>query len=85
MTDADAPSPISEGRQLDAYRRELTLTNAELWLAYFGLGGTATPAQVDAYLAGTSSLSVREHNTLTLALNEAFLDVGADHPIRYIT
>jgi hypothetical protein len=80
---ADAPVPGEEGRQLDSYRRELTMSNAQLWLAYLALGGNATFDEVGSYLAGRTSLAMREHNTLTVALNEAFLDLGANHPIAY--
>jgi hypothetical protein len=80
----DLPSPSAEGRELDARCRELDLTHHDLWLAYFALGGNATFDQIGSYLHGRATLPAREHNMLALALNEMFLDRGANHPVPYL-
>jgi hypothetical protein len=80
-----SPAGMTEnGPILESYRHELMLTGLDLWLAYFALGGTADFAELTEYLGGSANLSVHEHNTLTLALNEAFFDIGADHPLPYL-
>ena len=68
---------------LDAARRAVGLSVDELWIRYFALGGNDEPIDVDGYLSGVRTLSTREHNVLTLALNEAFGDLGMDHPLGY--
>ena len=59
------------------------LTREELWVQYVGLGGTATIDELALYLAGEGGLDRLEHNTLTQALNEAYIDLGGNHPVPY--
>ena len=74
---------MKEGTRLDAARRELGLSVARLWKRYFGLGGNATPEETARYLDGEAALPRVEHDMLTHAVNEEFMDEGMDHPIPY--
>ena len=74
---------MDRGRALDAARREIGLSVTGVWRRYFGLGGTATPADIAAYLEGNAQLSRIEHDTLAHAINEAFTEVGMNHPVPY--
>ena len=71
-------------RGLQAAREGIGLSIEDLWVRYFGLGGNAEVFDVDAYLAGAAGLDWREHNVLTLALNERFLEMGGNHPLPYL-
>jgi hypothetical protein len=68
---------------LDEARRTVGLSCADLWWRYFALGGNAEPIEVDGYLQGLFPMEAKEHNFLALALNEAFLEQGLDHPLGY--
>ena len=52
------------------------LTPAELWWHYLGLGGTAGPEALSAYLHGEASWSAADHDLLALALDERLRDLG---------
>ena len=68
---------IAEGR------RRLGLTTLALWIGYFEVGGNGTLGEVEGWLAGSSQPSDRDHDFLAQALNEHFLELGLDHPMRY--
>lgn len=74
----DQPTPT-----LDAYRRDAGLTQSELWLRYFELGGMSTTFQLEACLHGALRLSMHEHDVIAHALNERFVELGGDHPVPY--
>ena len=57
----------------------------ELWLRYLALGGTASPAQLEAYTRGRTRPDSYQHNIIAQAINEHFLDHGEDHPVGYRT
>jgi hypothetical protein len=71
------------GVSLDQARQRAQLSPAELWWAYFALGGTATPLDLEAILAGTETASRIDHDLLAQALNERSIDYGQDHPVPY--
>jgi hypothetical protein len=52
-------------------------------LAYFGLGGTAKPREMEAYLRGAQEFSSREHDVLAQAINDHSIDLGMNHPAPY--
>jgi hypothetical protein len=64
-------------------RRRLGLTPMALWIAYFEVGGNATLGEVEGWLAGASQPSDRDHNFIAQALNDHFVELGLDHPMRY--
>jgi hypothetical protein len=77
MSGTGAAFSLSDGWELSG------LSLAELWLAYVGVGGTASRAQVAAYTRGLDHPDSHEHNLIAQAINEHFIDGGADHPVSY--
>jgi hypothetical protein len=67
---------------LEAARGLAEMSHDELWLAYFALGGTASPEAVRAYLEGNGG-SI-DYDVLAQAINERFLDMGQNHPVPYM-
>lgn len=55
------------------------ITVAELWLQYFGTGGSAGEYEVQAYLEGVLSLPATERDLLAMAANELIGETGAPH------
>lgn len=72
-----------DGRRLDAARRELGLTIYDLWIAYIGIGGRHDAFALRAYLNGITTTTDVDHDHIVHALNEAFIDLGDDHPLPY--
>jgi hypothetical protein len=68
---------------LDRFRRDSGLSQAELWMRYFQLGGMSTAFQVEAMLYGALIPSAHEHDMLAHALNERFVELGGNHPVPY--
>jgi hypothetical protein len=77
MSTPRAGFSLSDGWDLSG----LTLT--ELWLRYLGLGGSASPAQLEGYASGHVAPDSYQHNLIAQAINEHFLDHGEDHPVSY--
>ncbi|HEV2754376.1 MAG TPA: hypothetical protein VG318_01190 [Actinomycetota bacterium] len=69
--------------ELDEARRHLGLTLKDLWIRYFALGGNADQIELDAFFHGLSELSRLEYNVLAHAINEAFMDHGAERRVPY--
>ncbi len=46
------------------------ITVGELWLQYFGMGGSAGEYEVQAYVEGVLSLPVSDRDLLAMAANE---------------
>ena len=68
---------------LDKYRRDACLTQEELWLRYFELGGMSTGLQLEAFLFGVLQPTTHDHDVIAHALNERFAELGGDHPVPY--
>jgi hypothetical protein len=68
---------------LELARREVGLSQGELWFRYFELGGMSTALEVEAYLYGALTPTHHDHDMLAAALNERFAELGGDHPIPY--
>ncbi len=68
---------------LEAARQELGLSIAELWFRYFTVGGMSTATEVEAILYGALVASDNERDTIAVALNENFAELGRDHPVAY--
>jgi len=73
----------SLGGDLERARRDAGLTQQDLWLRYFGLGGMSTPAELDAYLHGALRVPNHERNLIAHAINERHVELGGDHPVPY--
>ena len=75
---------MDAGDVLDSYRQEAGLSHSELWLRYFELGGMSTGFELEAYLLGVLVPSPYDRDVIAHALNERFLELGADRPVRYV-
>jgi hypothetical protein len=68
---------------LDEFRRDALLSHSELWLRYFELGGMSTALEVEAYLYEALEPSPHDRDLIAHALNERFVELGGNHPVRY--
>ncbi len=68
---------------LEEARRDVGLSQGELWFRYFELGGMSTALQVEAYLYGALIPTPHDGDLIAAALNERFAELGGDHPIPY--
>jgi hypothetical protein len=68
---------------LDEFRRDALLSHGELWLRYFELGGMSTALEVEAYLYEVLEPSPHDRDLIAHALNERFVELGGNHPVRY--
>jgi hypothetical protein len=64
-------------------RRDLGLSVDALWVAYLALGGFGTAPQLSRYLADGTGFTAVQHDYVAQALNDAYVDVGANHPVPY--
>jgi hypothetical protein len=80
VPDEEPPSTVED---LEGGRCRLQVGINELWIAYYAVGGDATVAQLQSWLAGEAVLPVRDHNYLAQALNDLRIDRGAGQPIGY--
>jgi len=55
----------------------------EIWMRYFGLGGSASLRELDAVLHEGVVSDRLQHNVLAHALNERFTELGMNHPAPY--
>lgn len=67
----------------DGARRDVGLTQAELWMRYFALGGAAMPTEFEAYVAGALAPERGERDILVHALNERSMELGSGRRWRY--
>lgn len=77
--------PESQAGVLDRARIELGLSQAQLWLHYFALGGMSDEFEMEAFLVGALRPSPHNHDLIALALNELFSELGLHHPIPYLS
>jgi hypothetical protein len=68
---------------VETARTMLDLSLIELWIDYFALGGSRSPAHIQAFLTDEHPLADHDHDLLVQALNERFIDRGGDHPLDY--
>lgn len=68
---------------LDRARQQTGLTQDELWMRYFGLGGMRPELEVEAILFGALTPTELDHDQIAHALNERFTELGGDHPVPY--
>lgn len=68
---------------LEEARACASLSDEQLWLRFFGLGGEATAAEVQSYFGAGGTLPREDVNTLVQAFNEHFLDRGLGMPVPY--
>lgn len=70
-------------QNFDEARREVGLSQDELWMRYFALGGTAMPTEFEAYVVGALAPGHGEHDVLVQALNERSMELGSARRWRY--
>jgi hypothetical protein len=68
---------------LEAARRQLGLSVDELWVRYFGNGGTATIAEFQSFLADEPWPAALQYDIAVSALNDRFGEIDLDHPVPY--
>ncbi|HUY07030.1 MAG TPA: hypothetical protein VMU99_07220 [Acidimicrobiales bacterium] len=73
----------SKSAMLDRYRQEAGLSQGDLFLRYFELGGMATALELEAALFGALLPSMHDREVIAHALNERFVELGGNHPVPY--
>ena len=68
---------------LDRARQECGLSDPELWVRYFAIGGLAEPLALKAVLHGALLAGDDDHDHVAHALNERFTELGRNHPVPY--
>ena len=63
---------------LNDARQAVGLSQDELWMRYFALGGAAMPTEFEAYLNGALEPERSEHDILVHALNERSMELGSE-------
>lgn len=82
----DQPCPAASfdaGSYLGRAMSSLPWSPSDLWMGGLTMGGYLSLDDVEAVLAGRRQLNGPEYNVLAAALNDAFSDLGQDHPVRY--
>ena len=68
---------------LERARRRLGLSVSDLWWRYFAIGGMSSELEVEAILYQALIPAGADRDMLAVALNEAFSELGGDHPLPY--
>lgn len=77
------PARYARPTLLESARQMAGLSYANLWVAYFSLGGNLTPAELMSALRNSTLLTHWDLNLITLALNESFSDADMGQPLDY--
>ena len=64
-------------------REAAGLSQSELWMRYFALGGMNAAVETDAVVHGALETTAYDRDLLVHALNERFTELGGDHPVPY--
>ncbi|PTT58926.1 hypothetical protein [Arthrobacter sp. HMWF013] len=67
----DSSEP-EQRRRLQAALSAAEISTGDLWLYYFGIGGSVGEYEVEAYLQGLLSLPELQRDLLAMAANELF-------------
>jgi hypothetical protein len=73
--------PEQANAALDDARKDAGLSQTELWLRYFELGGMSMPLEVEAHLFGLVAPRKHDRELLVHALDERFTELARDHPV----
>jgi hypothetical protein len=79
----EATSMTLNPAPLEAARVELGLSIPDLWRRCFALGGLLDQVALSDALVGRQAFSRVEFDVVAQALNERFMDDGANHPVPY--
>lgn len=69
--------------ELHQAREDSGLTQEQLWLRYFGLGGMSPELEVEAIVYGALAPTDVDRDRIAHALNERFTELGRNHPVPY--
>lgn len=64
-------------------RHAAGITQQDLWMRYFALGGMSQPLELEAIVHNALHTTAHDRDLLVHALNERFSELGRDHPIPY--
>lgn len=70
-------------KALHEAREDCGLTQEQLWLRYFGLGGMRPELEVEAIMYGALEPTDVDRDRIVHALNERFTELGRNHPVPY--
>ena len=68
---------------LDTARIQAGLSVDQLWVRYFGNGGTATADEFAAFLADRRQPGALQYDIAVSALNDRFTEMALHHPVPY--
>lgn len=68
---------------LDLARKDAGLTQHDLWVRYFALGGSTPALDLEAVCCGAMIATDLDHDRIAHALNERFTEMGRNHPVPY--
>ncbi len=68
---------------IDAVRRHLDMSEADLRIAHWACGGNARQDELSAFLAGEGRLSEREYNILAAAMNDRLIERNLEPSVPY--
>ena len=68
---------------LDIARRDAHLSQVQLWLRYFEVGGMATAIEIEAIVHGALLATDADHDRIALVLNERFSETGSSQTVPY--
>lgn len=75
---------MSPGHEsLDLARLDAGLTQHDLWLRYFALGGMTPALELEAVCHGAMVATDPDRDRIVHALNERFTEMGRNHPLPY--
>ena len=86
MTRTRAPERIPTPLMAEYYAQRATaglIVTEATQVAEVGAGGMRTPFELEAILHGAVIPTPHDHDVIAVALNERFIELGANHPIPY--
>ncbi|MBE7195879.1 MAG: hypothetical protein INR66_25800 [Gordonia polyisoprenivorans] len=73
----------SDGISLAEGMRRTQLSYEDLWVRCFALGGPSDSGHLRDHVEEQVCPDENEYKIIAQALNDAFLDLGGDHPVAY--
>jgi len=68
---------------LNVARKAAGMTQEDLWMRYFALGGMSQPVELEAIVHDALRTTVHDRDVVVHALNERFSELGRNHPVPY--
>jgi hypothetical protein len=78
---AERPDGQNADARLDPARHDVRLSESELFLCFFALGGMSGSMRSEAFLIGALLANSRGHDVLAHALNDRLSELGGSHPL----